>query len=176
VQLRPELALRYEGEARSVQPQAGKLDCVDGAIDLDIERLRHSLRTVDHVLFRLTPTGVSQRLLVDFRSNSDAGPGVHLLPEVNSFAERLRSIEQVRRGFPVPDRLVVVTWPLRVDALERLEVLETMRSRLAAADAYDAIKQLDEAYATLLELQREELRRAISGEGYRTLWPVASQA
>ncbi|MEZ4502523.1 MAG: hypothetical protein R3C39_07850 [Dehalococcoidia bacterium] len=144
---------------------------MDGAIDLDIERLRSSLRSVDHVLFRLTPTGVTQRLLVDFRSNDTTGPGVHLLPEVQSFAERLRTIERVRGGFPLPERLVVVTWPLRVDALQRLEVLDIVRHRLASEDAYEAIRQLDEAYDRLLTLQRDELRRAITGEGYRTLWP-----
>lgn len=149
---------------------------MDGAIDLDIERLRDSLRSVDHVLFRLTPVGVTQRLLVDFRSNDTTGPGVHLLPEVQSFAERLRTIEKVRHGFPVPERLVIVTWPLRIDALQRLDVLDTLRRRLASEDAYEAIRQLDKAYDRLLSLQRDELRRAITGEGYRTLWPDPADA
>ena len=149
---------------------------MDGAIDLDIERLRRSLKSVDHVLFRMTPAGVSQRLLVDFRVTPTLGPGVHLLPEAGSLAERVKTIEQVRPGLPVPERLVIVTWPLRVDALERLGVLQLIRDRLAAMDAFDRITELDQSYATLLDLQRQELRRAITGDGYRTIWPQVRQA
>lgn len=149
---------------------------MDGTNDLDIERLRESLRTVDHTLFRMTPVGIAQRLLVDFRSNDQAGPGVHLLPEVSSLAERLKTIEQARPEFPPPERLLVITWPLRVEALDRLNVLSDLRDRLASLDAFEAIRQLDAAFAKLLELQREELRRAITGEGYRTLWPVVKQS
>jgi hypothetical protein len=149
---------------------------MDGAIDLDIERLRRSLKSVDHVLFRMTPAGVSQRLLVDFRSSRSLGPGVHLLPEAGSLAARIKSIEQVRPGLPVPERLVMVTWPLRVDALERLGILGLLRDRLAALDAFDAISALDDSYATLLDLQSQELRRAITGDGYRTIWPQVRQA
>ena len=66
--------------------------------------------------------------------------------------------------------------PLRVAALERLGVLETIRDRLAQMDAFDALSELDEAHTRLLRLERQEVRRAITGEGYHTLWPVAAQA
>ncbi len=144
---------------------------MDGSIELDIERIRRSLRTVEHALIRMTPVGVTERLLIDFRSNETTGPGVHMLPEVRSMAERMKTVEDARPGFPRPERIYMITWPLRVAALERLGVLEAVRERLALADAFDAVKQLDESFERLLRLERDELQRAATGEGYQTLWP-----
>ena len=149
---------------------------MDGPIRFDADELRSSLRDVDHVLFRLTPTGITERLLIDFRSNDHAGPAVILLPEVGSLAERLRSIDEARPGFARPERLHVITWPLRVAALERLGVWQEIRDRLAQMDAFDALQQLDRANERLLRLERDEVQRAITGEGYRTLWPPVKQA
>ena len=143
---------------------------MDGPQDIDIDALRSSVRSVDHLLLRFTP--VAERLLFDFRTREGVGPGVALLPPVDSFVERIRTIEQVRPGFPRPKRIHVVTWPLRVASLERLGVLDAVRGRLAEMDAFDAITSLDETYARLLDLEREEIRRAIEGEGYHTMWPV----
>ena len=149
---------------------------MDGSSTSDVEQLCEFLRTVDHVLIRLTPAGIMERLLVDFRSNGQTGPGVHLLPEVSSLAERLRTIAEARPDFPPPERIHVSTWPLRIGALERLGVVAAIRDRLAAMDAFDALQQLDDSYERLLRLEREEQVRAITGEGYRTLWPPVRQA
>ena len=149
---------------------------MDGSIDFDVQQLHDALRSAEHALIRLTPAGISERLLLDFRCNAQAGPGVLMLPEVGSLAERLKSIEQARPHFPRPERIQVITWPLRVGALERLGVLRTVRDRLASMDAFDALRELDAVYVRLLRLERDEVRRAIVGEGYRTLWPSVKQA
>lgn len=149
---------------------------MDGHIDFDIDQLKSSLRVVDHALIRLTPVGITERLLVDFRANDSLGPGVCLLPDVNSLAERLKTIEQARPGFPVPERMHVITWPLRIAALERLGILETIRERLSEMGAFVALGEMEEAHQRLLRLERQEVRRAITGEGYHTLWPETAQA
>ena len=64
----------------------------------------------------------------------------------------------------------MVSWPLRVSALERLGVLQAARERLADADAFEAIRQLDRTVDSLQRMERDEIRRAITGEGYHTLW------
>ncbi len=143
---------------------------MDGPIDLDLDGLRSSVATVDHMLVRFTP--LAERLLLDFRTHEGAGPGIALLPQVSSFTERIKTIEDARPGFPRPERLHVVTWPLRIASLERLGVLDAIRGRLADMDAFDVIASVNEVYARLLDLEREEIRRAITGDGYHTIWPV----
>ncbi len=143
---------------------------MDGQSRFNVEQLHESLLNVDHALIRLTPI-VTQRLLVDFRSNEQSGPAAVILPEVKSLQERLLSIERARPGFPRPERINVIVWPLRVDALERLGVLRVLRDRFAELDAFDALRQLDDAFEELLRLERAEQRRAITAEGDETHWP-----
>ena len=140
----------------------------------DLAELHEALHSVDHALIRITPI-VTQRLLVDFRSDGPTGPGVVVLPLVSSLQEALKSIEEARPGLPRPERINVIMWPLRVAALERLGVLQALRDRLADMDAFDALRQLDEAYELLLRQERDELQRAVSGDGYATLWPAVKQ-
>lgn len=147
---------------------------MDGTFDLDIDALRESVNTAEHILIRFTP--IAERLLLDFRTNDTTGPGVAVLSQVTSFAERLATIERARPGFPKPDRLYVVAWPLRIASLERLDILRGARVRLAEMSAPAAIRQLDEAYEELLRLERKELSRAITGDGYHTIWPTVRQS
>lgn len=145
---------------------------MDQRFEVDLAGLQRSLRTVDHVLMRFQP--VPQRLLIDYRSSEERGPGVCVLPQVRTLAERLASVASARPGLPRLERLYVVTWPLRVASLERLGLLDVVRKRLASLDAFGAIVELNEAHEELRALEREELRCAITGEGYRTLWPQES--
>lgn len=142
---------------------------MDSAYEVDREALLDAIATQDHLIFRFTI--VQQRLLVDFRSNDTTGPGVHLLPPVRSMRERVASIAKARPDFPRPEQIYVVGWPLRVAALERLDVLQPMRDRLASLGAEEQVARLDEVYRELLDDERQELRRAVTGEGYRTIWP-----
>ena len=69
----------------------------------------------------------------------------------------------------------VVAWPLRVGALRRLGVIDAIRTRLGDLDAFDALAQLDRVVAELERSEDRELRRAVTGEGYRTLWTAPAR-
>lgn len=143
---------------------------MDGNRTFDLDELRVALEERDHLLMRFET--ITLRLFVDFRSSSEADPAVLVLQPVNSFRERLISIRRGRPEFPVPEQLQVATWPLRIGSIERLGLLDTIRGRLAADGASEALRQLGDAVQELEEAERDEVRRAISGEGYRTLWPA----
>ncbi len=147
---------------------------MDGAFHIDHQALREALGSVEHVLVRFVT--VSERLFIDFRSNEHARPAVIVLPQVRSLRGRLRGIRQARPGLPPIDQLNAVAWPLRVRGLDRLDALDVVRERLAASDAFDALRELDDALDQLDGYEREEERRAITGEGYRTLWPTVRQS
>ena len=144
---------------------------MDHRFEVDLSGLTRSLRRADHVLVRFEP--FPQRLLIDFRSSAERGPGVCVLPQARSIAERLASVARARPGLPPLRRLRVVVWPLRVRSLERLGMHDVVRERFASLDALEAIAELNEAQEELLRLEREEMRRAITGDGYRTLWARA---
>lgn len=146
---------------------------MDHRFEVDLSGLRRSLRTADHILLRFEP--FPQRLLIDFRESEERGPGACVLPQARTLAERLASVERARPGLPPLRRLRVVVWPFRVRSLERLGVNDLVRERFAALDALEAIGELSEAQEELVRIEREELRRAITGDGYRTLWTRADQ-
>lgn len=143
---------------------------MDGDRTFDVDELRRALEARDHLLMRFET--VTLRLFIDFRSSSEAEPAVLMLQPVTSFRERLISIRRGRPEFPVPEQLQVATWPLRIGSLERLGLLKAIRDRLSADDATEALRQLADAIQELQDAERAEVQRAISGEGYRTLWPA----
>lgn len=144
---------------------------VDSAYDVDLQALLRAVQRSDHVIVRFST--VAQRLFVDFRTREGEGPGVFVLPVARTVPERLASIAAARPHFPRPERLYVMPWPLRVGGLDRLGFIEATRQRLAAMDAFDQVHDLDRAFHDLQRLERDELRRAITGEGYHTIWPDA---
>ena len=143
---------------------------MDSAYDIDLEGLLRTVRRTDHVIVRFAT--VAQRLFIDFRTREEDGPGVFVLPPADSIHERMASIAAARPHFPRPERLYVMAWPLRVGSLERLGFIEAARQRLAAMDAFAQVRDLDRAFRELERAERDEVRRAIMGDGYRTLWPA----
>ena len=149
------------------------LAAVDSAYDVDLDALLRAVRTNDHLIVRFSTIG--QRLFLDYRTSETEGPGAFLLPAANSMGDRLSSIAAVRPNFPRPERLAVIAWPLRVGSLGRLGFIEAARQRLAAMDAFDAVRDLDATYSRLLGAEREEIRRAITGDQYQTIWRGTSR-
>ena len=126
----------------------------------------------DHALLRFEI--INHRLLIDFRSSSEAEPAAHVLEPTRSLRERIATIRRARPAFPVPDELQVVGWSLRVRSLDRLGVLDVVRERFASDGSAQALEQLEAAIDRLEALEQEEFRRAITGDGYRSLWPAHS--
>lgn len=143
---------------------------MDSSYDVDLGALLTAVRERDHLVFRFAT--IPLRLFLDFRTTAEDGPFVAVLPAVNSVKERMATIRAARPRLPRPKRINMVAWPLRVGALERLEIIEAVRLRLGDMDAFGALTALDEALRELDVAEREEVRRAITGEGYKTLWPA----
>ena len=141
---------------------------MDSSYHVDRAALSTAVSEHDHLVFRFST--IPLRLFVDFRTSAEEGPGAFVLPPVDSVRERMRSIRAVRPNFPRPGRVNVVAWPLRVGGLARLGVVEEVRRRLADMSGFHALGQLDEAVEELEAAEAAEFRRAITGEGYQTLW------
>ena len=142
---------------------------MDSSYDVDLDGLLRTVQRSDHVIVRFST--LAQRLFVDFRTRDGEGPGVFVLPVADSMQQRLATIAAARPHFPRPEKLYVMAWPLRVGALERLGFIEATRHRLAGMDAFEQLHDLDRVFRELQRAEQDELRRAITGEGYRTIWP-----
>lgn len=144
---------------------------MDSSYHVDRDALLAAVRERDHLVFRFST--ITERLFIDFRTIPEEGPAAAVLPAATSMRERMATIRQARPQFPRPKRVNVVAWPLRVGALERLGIMVEIRTRLADLDGFGALRALDEAFAALQHAEEEEMRRAITGEGYQTLWEPA---
>lgn len=147
---------------------------MDSAYEIDLEGLLRAVRRSDHVIVRFAT--LAERLFVDFRTRPDEGPGAFILPAASTIHERLATIAAARPHFPRPEKLYVMAWPLQVGGLDRLGFMPAARERLASMDAFDAVRDLDRVFRELQRAERREIRHAITGEGYRTLWPSGSSA
>lgn len=146
---------------------------MDNSYQVDTAAMFGAIRAHDHLVFRFQT--IPLRLFVDFRTSETQGPGAYVLPQAASFRERMDTILQVRPDFPRLKRINVVPWPLRVGSLERLGVIERLRERLGDMDGFETLRDLDAAMRELEAAERHELRRAITGEGYKTLWTTPAR-
>jgi hypothetical protein len=142
---------------------------LDGGFEVDLETARASIR--DAEVISLYFPHLRKTLLIDTRTDGRTGPLVAVVEMTNSSQERLRSLRRMRPQFPRPDSITMIPWQRRAGSLHDLGVWRCLEERLT--EVAPASPALDEAAACLEELcayERRELRRAITGEQYHTLW------
>jgi hypothetical protein len=109
-------------------------------------------------------------LLMDFRSNDVDGAMIRLVPMANTPEERIQSLLKMRPRFGRPDTITIVPWPKYARSLVELGIWDHIVRRYADTGSADAVRQCDRCYNELTKLEREEERRAITGENYETIW------
>jgi hypothetical protein len=66
--------------------------------------------------------------------------------------------------------MTAIYWPKYVNTLCTTGVWSAIVDRVRSTGFTDCIEQCDEALDELLKLERREIRNAISGEGFQTVW------
>jgi len=135
---------------------------------IDFDEVVRTIQSADVIVFRFAI--VSQRLLVDYRSSELDPPLVKLVPPAGSAEERFKSLKRLRPRFRLPDKISAVRWPKRVDSLCERGIWDAIVQRVCAAGFPEAAESYREVLEELRALERQELRNAILGEGYQTLW------
>jgi hypothetical protein len=141
---------------------------MDSDYQIDMAEVRRHLDETQVVGFwfpflRLT-------LLLDTRSTERDLPMVVVVPMVESVDERMRSLSRLRPRFPRPESMTLIPWPRLVGALERLGVWELIEKRMAQLGGEALRSRCRDAFAELLQAERKQVRGAITGEGYETMW------
>lgn len=113
---------------------------------------------------------IRRTILVDMRHDEREIPMVQLVPMVNSVDERFRYLKKTRPSLGRPESIVFVPWPKYARSLERLGILEALSKRFTAEGYPQLTEQLGPIYRELCGAESEELRRAVLGENYQTIW------
>lgn len=133
----------------------------------DPEETLRALRDADVVVIGFG--WLQERLLIDGRRNDVDGPFIRVVEPVRGPQERLRELRKLRPGFDDPESFVFFPWSGRVESFVEADLFERILERCdgdetAEADARSALQRL-------FELDREDLRQAISGgDKYHTLY------
>jgi hypothetical protein len=141
---------------------------MDSDYQLDLSEVRRHLEETQVVGFFFP--FIRKTLLLDMRSNNVDPPLVIVVPMVNSAEERLRSLRRLRPRFPRPESMTLIPWPKWVASLQRLGIWELIERRMVALGGEAMQGRVAEAFADLQREEHAQVRNAILGEGYQTLW------
>jgi hypothetical protein len=80
----------------------------------------------------------------------------------------------MRPRFPLPDKMTAIWWPKYVNTLLTTGVWDALVNRIAKTGFSDSLQQCQDAIRELQLMERREIRNAISGEGFQTIWQRAA--
>ncbi len=136
---------------------------------VDLDEVFQAIDAADVLVVRFHL--IQKRLLADFRTNALAGPFIALVPRVESFEERVRSLRRLRPEFPLPERLMSFLWPRSLSVLLSSGIWQRIVDRMAAAGGPEAVEACGRVMQELLAEERKEVVAAIRGaRHYQTLW------
>lgn len=141
---------------------------MDNDFFLDYEEIKKTVQNAEVVTFRFVI--VNQRLLIDNRYSEIDPPLVKLVPRATSIEDRFRSLKQLRPRFRLPEKISAIWWPKFIETMLQRGVWDVIVQRIVEAGFAEAAKECESVLGELRELERQEIRNAISGEGYQALW------
>jgi hypothetical protein len=141
---------------------------MDNDYVLNLDDILHTIETADVVRIRFLL--LEKRLLIDNRHNEFEGPLIRLVNRSGSSEESFRNLKRMRPRFPLPDKMTAIWWPKYVNTLSTSGVWGAVVARISNSGFTDSIAQCEEVLRELRQLERQEVRNAISGEGFQTIW------
>ncbi|MSQ61647.1 MAG: hypothetical protein EXR43_03585 [Dehalococcoidia bacterium] len=141
---------------------------MDNDYGLDISEIIRTINSADVMTFRFLI--ISQRLLIDMRTNDLDGPLLTLVPRATSVEERFRSVKQLRPRFKTPENIISVWWPRYARGLSTSGVWEAILHRIVDLGFPEVAERAAEVLKEVCTLEHAEVRNAISGKGYHTIW------
>ena len=145
---------------------------MDNDYVVNLEDILRTIETAEVVRIRFLL--LDKRLLIDNRHNEFEGPLVRIVSRSGSSEESFRSLKRMRPRFPLPEKMTAIWWPKYVNTLQSTGVWQAILQRIADTGYQDSMKQCEEVMSELLVLERQEIRNAISGDGFQTLWQRAA--
>ena len=149
-------------------------DLLDSDYRIDVSEVNRNIDVAD-VIALYFPL-LRKTLLMDMRTNDVDGPMIRVVPMANTPEERFQSLLKMRPRFGRPDSITIIPWPKYAASLVELGIWDRIVRRYADTGSAQSVRDCERCHAELVKLEREELRRAITGEQYETLWGERSVA
>lgn len=141
---------------------------LDSSIPIDIDEIKHVIRTADVMLIRFEL--FDKRLLFDARTDAEEGPLLRVVPRAGSAAARFRSLKRMRPHFPLPQNILTFAWPHQVSAMKREGVWQAIVERCVASGGSMQEADWQKAWDALIDEEQKVMVGAVTGEGFETLW------
>src|SRR5690606_14896408 len=135
---------------------------------LNLDDILRTVETAEVVRIRFGL--LDKRLLIDNRYNEFEGPMVKVVNRSGSSEESFRNLKRMRPRFPLPEKMTAIWWPKYVSSLKTTGVWDAIVRRVDESGYHDSVRQCDDIYHELESLERQEVRNAIKGEGFQTIW------
>jgi hypothetical protein len=146
---------------------------VDNDYNIDLGEIAATIRSADVITMRFVTVG--QRLLVDFRTTEIDGPMLKLVEPAKTVQQRYASLRSLRPRFAAPEKIVSIWWPRFAASLATTGAWDDVLERVAESGHPEAVREAAEVLAELIEMEREQQRGSITGEGFRTLWSASAK-
>jgi hypothetical protein len=143
-------------------------DHLDSDYRIDVGEVNRNLDVAD-VIALYFPL-LRKTLLMDLRTNDVDGPMIRVVPMANTPEERFQSLLKMRPRFHRPESITIIPWPKYVQSLRELGIWDHIVRRYADTGSPKVVRDCDKCFAELVELQANEVRRAITGDNYETIW------
>lgn len=147
---------------------------MDSDYRIDVSEVNRNIDAAD-VIALYFPL-LRKTLLMDMRTNDVDGPMIRVVPMANTPEERFQSLKKMRPRFKKPDSITIIPWPKYVSSIMELGIWDHIVRRYAEIGTPVIVRRCEECYQELAKLEREEIRRAITGENYETMWGVRGVA
>lgn len=141
---------------------------MDSDFRIDVSEVNRNIDGAD-VIAMYFPL-LRKTLLMDYRCSDVDGPMIRVVPMANTPEERFQSLLKMRPRFGRPDSITIIPWPKYVSSLAELGIWDHIIRRYADTGRPETVRDCDRCYDELTTLERDEVRRAITGDTYETIW------
>ena len=144
---------------------------MDSDFRIDIGEVHKAIDTGD--IIALYFPLLRKTLLMDLRTSAIDGPLIKVVPMASSPEERFRELVRMRPRFPKPESISIIPWPKYAKRLVETGVWDRIVRRYIEVGPPDIVRQCNDSLEQIQAAEREEVRKAITGDGYETLWDTS---
>lgn len=141
---------------------------MDGHFDLGADRLKQAIERAE-VLNVFFPR-LGYALILDARRSATAEPAILIDGMVGSVAARIESFTRLRPDLPKPEQLAIAPWLGSVRSFIEAGIYRAIVERWVRLGSTNVDDAVETAMRQLARIERDTLRRIVSGETSRALW------